>query len=50
MKKTFFDNLETGETINDFIKNSLKKTVTKNVINVSLKDIGRQTPIQHEPE
>jgi len=44
MKKTFFDNLDTGESINDFIKNSLKKSVTKNVINTSLKDIGNQTP------
>lgn len=48
MKKTFFDNLETGESINNFIKNSLKKSVTKEVINSSLKDIGKQT-ITHEP-
>jgi len=48
MKQTFFDNLETGESINNFIKASLKKAVTKNVINTSLADIGKET-ISHEP-
>lgn len=47
MKQTFFDNLETGESINNFIKNSLKKSVTKTVINSSLKDIGEAA--RHEP-
>lgn len=50
MVETFMDNLETGESINNFIKNSLKKSVTKNVINTSLKDIGSQTnQIDHSP-
>lgn len=52
MKQTFFDNLETGESINNFIKNSLKKTVTKNVINTSLGEIGKftgQESNQHGP-
>jgi uncharacterized coiled-coil protein SlyX len=50
MKQTFFDNLETGESINNFIKNSLKKSVTKNVINTSLKDIGQANQVNtHEP-
>lgn len=48
MKQTFFDNLETGESINNFIKNSLKKSVTKNVINTSLAEIGRASN-EHEP-
>jgi len=50
MKQTFFDNLETGESINNFIKNSLKKSVTKSVINTSLKDIGNQNQnVGHGP-
>ena len=52
MKQTFFDNLETGESINNFIKNSLKKSVTKSVINTSLKDIGQSnnTNAEHGPQ
>ena len=52
MKQTFFDNLETGESINNFIKNSLKKSVTKSVINTSLKDIGQSnnTHAEHGPQ
>jgi len=50
MKQTFFDNLETGESINTFIKNALKKSVTKQVINTSLADIGKSNEaIEHRP-
>jgi len=49
MKQTFFDNLETGESINTFIKNALKKSVTKTVINTSLSDIGKQNIVEHGP-
>ena len=49
MRQTFFDNLETGESINNFIKNSLKKSVTKNVINSSLAEIGKSNEPTHEP-
>ena len=49
MKQTFFDNLETGESINQFIKNALKKSVTKQVINTSLADIGKGTIDNHGP-
>ncbi len=48
MVKGFFDNLDTGESINEFIKSSLKKSVTKQVINTSLKDIGKST-VEHGP-
>ncbi len=40
MKESFMGNLETGESINKFIKDSLKKSVTRTIINSSLKDIG----------
>ena len=49
MKQTFFDNLETGESINTFIKNALKKSVTKQVINTSLADIGKADIVEHGP-
>ena len=50
MVETFMDNLETGESINNFIKDSLKKSVTKNVINSSLKEIGSTAnEINHGP-
>ena len=42
MQKTFFDNLETGESINDFIKTSLKKTVTRKIVNQALSEIGNE--------
>ena len=50
MQQTFFDNLETGESINNFIKDSLKKTVTKKVINSSLSEIGKaNNEVNHGP-
>jgi len=49
MKDTFFDNLDTGKSINRFIKDSLKKRVTKDIINTSLADIGKANEITHEP-
>ena len=48
MKQSFFDNLDTGEAITKFIKESLKKRVTKDIINTSLKDIGT-TSVEHGP-
>ena len=50
MKDTFFDNLDTGKSINKFIKDSLKKRVTKEIINTSLADIGKSNEITHEPD
>lgn len=47
MVKTFYDNLETGESINDFIKNSLKKTVTRKIVNQALSEIG--SGVEHGP-
>ena len=47
MKKSFLDELDTGSSINTFIKDSLKKKVTKEVINSSLADMGKDT---HAPE
>jgi len=49
MKDSFFDNLETGESITKFIKDSLKKNVTKKIINSSLADITRTEPDPHGP-
>ena len=48
MKQSFFDNLDTGEAITKFIKESLKKRVTKDIINTSLKDIGTAS-VEHGP-
>lgn len=42
MKQSFLDNLATGESITNFIKDSLKKNVTKKIINSSLAEIGKQ--------
>jgi len=50
MKDTFFDNLDTGKSINKFIKDSLKKRVTKDIINTSLADIGKANETIHEPQ
>ena len=49
MKESFMGNLETGESINKFIKDSLKKSVTRTIINSSLKDIGNSNNEQHGP-
>ena len=49
MRDTFFDNLDTGESINKFIKDSLKKRVTKDIINTSLADIGKSNIVEHGP-
>ena len=40
MVESFMEELDTGKSISTFIKNSLKKTATKNIVNASLKDIG----------
>ena len=48
MKQNFFDNLNTGKSINNFIKDSLKKTVTKKIINTSLGEIGNHTGINND--
>ena len=47
MKQNFFDNIETGESINNFIKTALKKNMTKSIINTALKDIGQS--VEHGP-
>ena len=47
MKQNFFDNIETGESINNFIKTALKKNMTKSIINTALKDIGQT--VEHGP-
>jgi len=40
MVDSFMEDLDTGKSISTFIKNSLKKTATKNIVNTALKDIG----------
>jgi len=47
MVESFLDDLETGKSITHFIKDSLKKNVTKKVINTSLADMGKDT---HDPQ
>ena len=40
MVESFMEDLDTGKSISTFIKNSLKKTATRNIVNTALKDIG----------
>lgn len=40
MVESFMEDLDTGKSISTFIKNSLKKTATKNIVSTALKDIG----------
>lgn len=47
MVESFMDDLETGKSITTFIKDSLKKKVTREVINTSLADMGKDT---HAPQ
>lgn len=47
MVQSFMDDLDTGTSITNFIKDSLKKKVTKEVINSSLSDMGKDT---HAPQ
>ena len=47
MVESFMDDLDTGTSITNFIKDSLKKKVTKEVINKSLSDMGK--PDTHAP-
>ena len=43
MVESFMEDLDTGKSISTFIKSSLKKTATKNIVNTALKDIGQDT-------
>ena len=47
MKQSFMDELDTGASITRFIKDSLKKKVTREVINTSFKDMGTDA---HAPQ
>ena len=47
MKQSFLDELDTGASITRFIKDSLKKKVTREVINTSFKDMGNAA---HDPK
>ena len=49
MMENFMDNIETGESITKFIKDSLKKKVTKEVVNTALGNIGNTGEINHAP-
>ena len=42
MTRNFMDVIETGEDINSFIKDALKKKVTRTVVNQALAGIGRE--------
>jgi len=50
MKQSFLDDLDTGTSITNFIKDSLKKKVTKEVINTTFKDMGNTHESTHRPE
>lgn len=50
MVKSFMDDLDTGTSITNFIKDSLKKKVTKEVINTTFKDMGNHEPSSHAPQ
>ena len=43
MVESFLSELDTGKDIQTFVKTSLKRTATKNIINTALKDIGQNT-------
>ncbi len=43
MVESFMEDLDTGKSISTFIKNSLKKTASKNIVNTALKDIGNDS-------
>jgi len=47
MIQSFKDDLDTGTSITNFIKDSLKKKVTREVINTSLSDMGKDA---HAPQ
>jgi len=47
MVESFMEDLDTGKSISNFIKTSLKKTATRQIINTSLKDIGND---EHAPQ
>jgi hypothetical protein len=47
MTRAFYDDLETGESIRQFISDALKKKATKTIVNQSLSNIGVSN---HEPE
>jgi len=47
MTKAFFDDLETGESIRQFISDTLKKKATQQIVKQSLGNIGVPS---HEPE
>lgn len=40
MVESFMEELDTGKSISTFIKNSLKKTASRNIVSTALKDIG----------
>ncbi len=46
MQKAFMDDLDTGESIRKFISDSLKRKATKEIVNTSLGNIGKEV---HEP-
>jgi len=47
MQKAFMDDLDTGESIRKFISDSLKRKATKEIVNTSLGNIGKEV---HEPK
>ena len=41
MVTSFMDNLNTGKAINNFVKDALKKKVTRTVVNDTLSELGK---------
>jgi len=47
MQSAFFDNLNTGKSINNFVKDALKKKATKEILSSTMEQLGKD---EHAPE
>jgi len=47
MQAAFFDNLNTGKSINNFVKDALKKKATKEVLKGTMEALGQD---EHAPQ
>ena len=47
MTEAFFDNLNTGKSINNFVKDALKKKATKQIVNSTMEALGHD---EHPPQ
>jgi len=47
MQSAFFDNLNTGKSINNFVKDALKKKATKEILSSTMEQLGKD---DHSPQ